>query len=249
MIFVASAVRRVIPSAMREKTVIPFDVEAVAEGEGTRFTVTRGGETRHYHLHGGEQDDYTAFHAALARDFGTRLPHDFTAGPEGDDATAWQPLITQNLGPRIHAGYGDPAVLKTEDDYYLVATSNDAADAFPILHSRDLENWEPVGFVFPEGHAPEWTAQGRHVADFWAPEMARVGDEYWLVYTAREKNNALAIGLAKSAHPAGPWTDLGRPLLTGGVLLYPPADPDAPKPAMSGGVIDSHILIDDAGHP
>jgi arabinan endo-1,5-alpha-L-arabinosidase len=231
---------------------IAFEVEAVADGEGTRFAVTQAGSsgTRHYRLPGGEQHDYTAFYRELARDFGTRAAHQFegppsAAGPEPD----WRPLITANLSPRILAGYGDPAVLKTDEGWYLVATSNDAPDAFPVLRSADLESWEPVGFVFPEGHAPAWTASGRHVGDFWAPEMARMRDEYWLVYTAREKNNALAIGLAKSRSPAGPWEDLGRPLITGGIMLFPPADPAAPRPAMSGGVIDSHIFVDPDGTP
>ena len=95
------------------------------------------------------------------------------------------------------------------------ATSNDAPDAFPILHSRDLEHWEPRGFIFPEGEQPEWAARGRDVADFWAPEMAKVGDEYWLAFTARQASNALAIGLARSVHSLGPWVDNGGPLITG----------------------------------
>ena len=76
----------------------------------------------------------------------------------------WQPLITDSLHPQILAGFGDPAVLRTDDGYFLVATSNDAPDAFPILHSDDLLRWEPMGFVFPDGQAPGWTsarAQGR----------------------------------------------------------------------------------------
>jgi hypothetical protein len=231
---------------------IAFEVDAIAEGEGTRFAVTLAGsgETRHYHLPGGEQDDYTAFHAELARDYGTSLPHQECDAPSGPAPEAeWRPLITENLSPRIRAGYGDPAVLKTEDGYVLVATSNDAPDAFPILRSDDLQSWEPAGFVFPEGQTPLWAATGRHVGDFWAPEMARVGDEYWLVYTARQTTNALAIGLAKSSSPLGPWQDLGRPLLTGGTI-FPPHDPaKGPPPPMSGGVIDSHIMIDEEGLP
>ena len=84
-------------------------------------------------------------------------------------------------------------------------------DAFPILHSDDLEHWQHRGFVFPEGQAPAWTATGRKIADFWAPEMARVGEEYWLTFTARQSSGVLAIGLAKSGDPEGPWTDIGRP--------------------------------------
>jgi hypothetical protein len=227
----------------------PFHVEAVAEGEGTRFTVSSRGQTRRYHVPGGEQRDYELFYRDLGRDFGMRIPHNFEK-PRGlaSPHRGWTPLITTNLEPRIKAGYGDPAVLKTEHGYYLVATSNDAEDAFPILRSDDLLNWEPVGFVFPQGQAPAWTAAGRHVGDFWAPEMARVGDEYWLAYTAREKSNALAIGLAKAPRPEGPWTDVGRPLLTGGVIVCPPEGAsESNPPKASGGVIDSHIFIDDDG--
>ncbi|HZG09001.1 MAG TPA: glycoside hydrolase family 43 protein [Allosphingosinicella sp.] len=232
---------------------IDFEVDAAAEGEGTVFTVSRPstGQTRRYRLPGGEQDDYTRFYAELASDWGMRVAHCY-AGPAAGDGPEpdWRPLLTANASPNILSGYGDPAVLKTDDGYWLVATSNDAPDAFPILHSRDLEHWEHRGFVFPEGEAPDWTATGRHVADFWAPEMARVGDDYWLCYTARQKSNALAIGIARAEHPEGPWRDMGRPLITGGILLYPPAPGSGlPNPPMSGGVIDSHIFVDADGTP
>lgn len=232
---------------MTDLRIHPFSIDAAAEGEGSRLVVSDPGATRTYALSGGEHQDYLDFFGALAADFGTRMPHVHagpTSAPVAEAEPHWQPLITENLHPKILAGYGDPAVLKTEDGWYLVATSNDAPDAFPILHSPDLERWTHVGFVFPEGQAPDWTAQGRRVGDFWAPEMAKVGDQYWLCYTARQRSNALAIGLAKSDSPLGPWSDLGRPLLSGGSVNTTglPEDPD--RPLMSGGVIDAHIFID-----
>jgi hypothetical protein len=227
-----------------------FTVDAAAAGAATSFTITACGKTRRYRVAGGEQGDYSAFFRELAHDFGTRVPHIYEEPADAAaDGLEWRPLITENVSPRILCGYGDPAVLRTDEGWVLVATSNDAPDAFPILRSADLETWEHVGFVFPEGEAPEWTATGARVADFWAPEMVRVGDEYWLVYTAREKSNALAIGLAKSPSPTGPWRDAGGPLVTGGVTLFPSTDPSAPPPAQSGGVIDSHVLIDERGDP
>jgi arabinan endo-1,5-alpha-L-arabinosidase len=225
-----------------------FEIEAEAEGQGSRIAVRHAGISKLYRLSGGEHSDYLTFLAAVADDFGTRRPHVYdgpaaTQGPEPD----WRPLILENLSPRTTAGYGDPAVLKTDEGYILVATSNDAPDAFPILRSDDLETWTHQGFVFPEGEAPEWAARGRQVGDFWAPEMARVGEEYWLVYTARQRNNALAIGLARSDSPAGPWRDLGRPLLSAHAINSTGL-PDQPAlPVLSGGVIDSHIFIDGDG--
>ena len=225
-----------------------FDVRAVATGPATALTVTQGGAARAYEIPGGEHQDYLDFFRTLASDFGTRSPHAYE-GPAASDGVApdWRPLILENLSPRILAGYGDPAVLKTDQGYILVATSNDAPDAFPILRSHDLKTWSHEGFVFPEGEAPAWTAQGRKVGDFWAPEMARVGDEYWLVYTARQRSNALAIGLAKSDSPTGPWRDLGHPLLTAHATNTTGLPDDPAQPLLSGGVIDSHIFIDADG--
>lgn len=225
-----------------------FEINALASGEGTILTVKRGAKTRSYKIEGGTHKDYHEFYSALADDFGTRPPHVYQ-GPTNDDGSDlhWRPLIVENMDPRTSAGYGDPAVLKVDDGYVLVATSNDALDAFPILHSTDLICWTQKGFVFPEGEAPAWTAHGRHVGDFWAPEMAKVGDEYWLVYTARQKSNALAIGLARSNSPFGPWIDNGQPLVSGFAVNTTGLPDNGGQGMLSGGVIDSHIFIDDDG--
>lgn len=206
-----------------------FDVEAAEQGIGLTIAVRRGGRTQVYSLAAIDQADFFSFYAGLARDFGTRPPRALTQHSSADDPP-WQPLLTESLSPKILSGYGDPAVLKTDSGYYLVATSNDAPDAFPILYSDNLDQWQHVGFAFPEGHAPEWTAAGLKVGDFWAPEIARVGDEYWLVYTARDRGYVLSIGLAKSWSPDGPWRDTGRPLLT-------------------DGRIDGHVFVDEDGQP
>jgi arabinan endo-1,5-alpha-L-arabinosidase len=226
----------------------PFRVEAAAENGATKLTVSEGATQKDYRIGGGTHQHYLEFFTALAGDFGTRTPHTFD-GPEanGEPEPNWRPLIVDNLSERTTAGYGDPAVLKTDDGYILVATSNDALDAFPILHSHDLEQWTHRGFVFPEGEAPQWAAHGREVGDFWAPEMAKVGDEYWLVYTARQRSNALAIGLAKSASPFGPWRDLGHPLISSHAVNTTGLPDDSAMPVLSGGVIDSHIFIDTNG--
>lgn len=225
-----------------------FEVEPVAEGIATRLTVRRADVERTYRIPTGQHQHYTIFFSELARDFGTRTPH-VNQGPVliSSEEPDWRPLILENLSPRTTAGYGDPAVLKTEEGYYLVATSNDAPDAFPVLHSQDLEAWTHKGFVFPEGEAPDWTAHGRFVGDFWAPEMAKCGDEYWLVYTARQRDNALAIGLAKAPHPTGPWIDLGHPLIAAHAVNTTGFADDPSQPMLSGGVIDSHIFIDTNG--
>jgi hypothetical protein len=226
-------------------TIPRFEVEASEHGEARLIVVEADGERRVYELPGNEQQQYSEFFRELSRDFGTRLPHVFARPADHAVPTMrWRPLLTENVHPQILVGYGDPAVVKADDGWWLVATSNDAPDGFPILHSTDLAHWEPKGFIFPEGSGqPVWAARGRSVADFWAPEIARVGDEYWAVFTARQHSNALAIGLARAPHPAGPWTDNGEPLITG----KPINTTGVPNGRLSGGVIDSHIFVDVGG--
>ena len=230
---------------MIEAESLSFEVDAADEGEGVRFDVRASdGTAKNYRIAASEQPLYAEFFAELSRDFGTRMPHMLAEPAEHPpSAIPWRPLLTKNISPQIRCGYGDPAVLKTDGGYYLVATSNDAPDAFPILHSDDLLHWEHKAFVFPRGEQPEWTATGTRIADFWAPEMAKVGDEYWVAFTARQKSTALAIGLAKAARPTGPFRDIGSPLLTG----QPVSTIGVPGGMMTGGVIDSHIFIDSNG--
>jgi arabinan endo-1,5-alpha-L-arabinosidase len=219
-------------------TVPDFEVDASEHGETRMIIVTANGDRRVYELPGNEQQQYSGFFRELSRDFGTRLPHVFAETAEHPEpAIHWHPLLTENVHPQILAGYGDPAVLKTDDGWWLVATSNDAPDAFPILFSSDLTHWEPIGFAFPEGLEPDWTATGWKVADFWAPEIAEVRGEYWLCFTARQRSKVLAIGLARAPHPRGPWVDNGAPLVTG----------KAVGGLVAGAVIDSHIFVDEDG--
>jgi hypothetical protein len=226
-----------------------FTVDAADDRERRVIHVTGPGrERRTYELSGNGQQQYAVFFAELSRDFGTRLPHLFSSPTEHPPSTIrWKPLLTENIHPQILVGYGDPAVLKAEDGWWLVATSNDSPDAFPILHSGDLEHWEHRGFVFPQENEPIWCAMGRKVADFWAPEMARVGEEYWLAYTARQESGTLAIGLARAPSPLGPWNDNGAPLVTGKPLDASALGYDAGLSPMSGGVIDPHVFVDQAG--
>ena len=218
------------------------------KSDGFRIEVTADGRTKSYFVPTATQQDFTRFFCELSGDFGTRMPHAYTRANERPAAPfPWRPLLTENVHPQILVGYGDPAVLRTDDGWWLVATSNDAPDAFPILYSDDLQRWEPKGFIFPAGQQPAWTATGRNLADFWAPEMARVGDEYWVVYTARQANNALAIGLARARSPSGPWIDNGAPLITGQPINTTGLGFDPSQPLMSGGVIDSHLFLDADG--
>ncbi|MDP8916871.1 MAG: hypothetical protein M3M95_06680, partial [Pseudomonadota bacterium] len=122
------------------------------------------------------QNSYLDLFAAVARVFGTRLPLGRRPPTHGAPRAPLTPLLTEPISPDILYGYGDPSVLRVEGEgpdagWWMVVTSNDAPNAFPILRSDDLKTWRPAGFVFPEGRTPAWALTGENQADFWAPEM------------------------------------------------------------------------------
>src|SRR6185312_2152678 len=160
--------------------------------------VSAGPEARRYRLPDHDQQSYLDFLAKAARDFGLRAPHNRTVPDERPAETALKPLLTYPVSPKILYGYGDPCVIRTDDPatgrpaWWLTVTSNDAPDAFPILRSDDLHDWRLEGFVFPRGQAPPWALTGEGRADFWAPELHRVGRDYWVCFTARQSDRELA---------------------------------------------------------
>lgn len=104
----------------------------------------------------------------------------------------------------VRAGdYPDPSVIRVGSDYWAAATSSEWAPHFPLLHSKDLVNWEIKGYVFSE--PPKWAK-----ANFWAPEISEYRGKYFIYYTARAiEHNRLAIAVATADKPEGPWTDHG----------------------------------------
>ena len=84
----------------------------------------------------------------------------------------------------------DPFVLLDDGVYYLYST-NDGANGYIVYTSTDLANWQARGYAMKKNGA----AQG----SFWAPEVIREGDTYYMVYTSKER-----IGIATPTARSGP---------------------------------------------
>ncbi len=109
----------------------------------------------------------------------------------------------QYRNPVFAGDYPDPSVIRVGDDYWATATSSEWGPQFPILHSRDLVNWEIVGSAFPE--RPTWA-----VGDFWAPEITYYKNRYFIYYVGRNREDRLAVAVATSNSPKGPYKDHGQ---------------------------------------
>jgi hypothetical protein len=189
----------------------------------------KGGQsiTKKYRLPRKDHKSYIDLQFRIARDFGLRIPINRRPLPRPTFEADYEVLLDRNLNSEILYGYGDPAVLRVEGGdigesgewYCMVATSNDARQSFPILRSSDLRDWDFVAFAFPEHNKPAWAAEGETTADYWAPELHKVGGEYRLYFVARLKGSReLCIGVAKAERPGGPFVSADAPLLRGGVI-------------------------------
>lgn len=142
----------------------------------------------------------------------------------------------------------DPSCRKVGDYFYMYSTdaiyreNRRAAkpDSVPIgfiqmRRSRDLVNWEFLGWAFPEipREAVDWVkekADGKGATNIWAPYMTDCGGNLFRLYycvSAFGKNTSY-IGLAEAGSPEGPWIQKGAVVRT---------DTDSPMNAIDPSVI------------
>ncbi len=111
----------------------------------------------------------------------------------------------------------DPSIFKDGEMYYLYSTDvkvgGSPGAGIMVRKSADLIRWEWVGYAL-EGvprEAADWTG----ATNLWAPDIAKLGDTYYLYYSASTfGTNRSYIGVATSASPEGPWTDQGAVIKT-----------------------------------
>lgn len=107
----------------------------------------------------------------------------------------------------------DPEIYKEGNYYYVFSTDYKvgatAKPGIQVRKSKDLINWEWVGYAFngmPEA-AKQWTGENL----LWAPEIVKMGNTFYLYYCASKFGTRDSyIGVATSNSITGPWTDKGE---------------------------------------
>lgn len=118
---------------------------------------------------------------------------------------------------------GDPFVILVDDTYYLYATSMPGL-GFKVWESNDLVDWEEKGLALDSSNPENRWGEG----DFWAPEVIEYNEQFYMTYSARDRDGHLKIAVAKADNPLGPFINIAAPLF---------------EREMS--FIDGHIFIED----
>src|SRR5438270_1527792 len=142
---------------------------------------------------------------------------DFSS-PDGS-AAAHAPIHKTYVHPVLNEDFPDPALIQATDGYYYAYGTQTLREGrwinIQVARSLDLVHWEHLGDALPK--KPDWA---QTTQDFWAPSVIFDGATYFMYYSATpdtchepERGHCLAVATATS--PAGPFVDMGMPLLLG----------------------------------
>lgn len=126
--------------------------------------------------------------------------------------------------PIIHADYSDPDVVRIGNDYYMTASSFNCLPGLPILHSKDLVNWQLANHAIHQLEPAEVFDIPQHGKGVWAPSFYKHKDELRIYYGDPD----FGVFMVKTKDPLARW--------------------EAPVPVLPGkGIIDPAVLRDDDG--
>ena len=151
-------------------------------------------------------------------------PDSLFAGPAGDEHSDPVTRAGTYTNPILDDDFPDPAVVLAPDGFYYAYATQTLRDGrwlnIQVARSVDLIHWDHLGDAMPE--KPEWAQETQ---DFWAPSVIFDGATWFMYFSAtpdichvHEGGHALAV--ATSTSPAGPFVDMGMPLLLGAGFEY-----------------------------
>lgn len=104
--------------------------------------------------------------------------------------------------PILYADYSDPDVIRVGDVFYMTASSFNAVPGLPILHSKDLVNWDLIGHALPRQYPLEHFSKVQHGNGVWAPSIRYHNNEFYIFYGDPD----FGIYMLKAQNPQGPWS-------------------------------------------
>ena len=128
---------------------------------------------------------------------------DGNTGPWGDQGNG------TFTNPILPADYSDPDAILVGKDYYLVSSTLQLSGGIVVLHSKDMVNWETVGYVVTNTPTQlndsrfNYTGMNLYNDGVYAPSIRFHNNMFWVFFTTWPNGG---FYVATAASPAGPWT-------------------------------------------
>ena len=111
--------------------------------------------------------------------------------------------------PVMRSFHADPSIVRVGDDYYMVNSSFIYFPGIPISHSKDLVNWQLIGYAVTD---PDWASEhlGRLEGGrgFWAPDISYHDGRFYICATLRNNDDMeypQTQIVTSSDRPEGPY--------------------------------------------
>lgn len=104
--------------------------------------------------------------------------------------------------PILYTDYSDPDAIRVGDDYYMTASSFCNTPGLPILHSKDLVNWEIINYALeniPESRYEEPV----HGCGVWAPAIRYHNGLFYIFFPMPDEG----IYVITAKHPRDKWSE------------------------------------------
>lgn len=103
--------------------------------------------------------------------------------------------------PIIFSDYSDPDAIRVGNDYYLTASSFNYMPGLPILHSKDLVNWELINHAVKRQCPDSVYDKPQHGKGIWAPAIRFHAGEFYIYYPDPD----YGIYMVKTKNINGEW--------------------------------------------
>src|ERR1017187_66894 len=106
--------------------------------------------------------------------------------------------------PLFYGEFEDPDMIRVGDHYYLVGTTMHMNPALEILHSKDLVNWELVGYCMERlDFGPAFRLEGGNIygRGIWAPCIRYHQGTFYIFSNV----NGMGLQVFRSKSIQGPW--------------------------------------------
>jgi xylan 1,4-beta-xylosidase len=110
--------------------------------------------------------------------------------------------------PLFYDEFSDPDLIRVGDDYYLTGTTMHAMPGLPMLHSKDLVNWEFVCYVVDKlDFGPAYRLENGmdiYGQGIWAPCLRFHNGQFYIFTNV----NGQTTQLFTATNAGGPWTQI-----------------------------------------
>ncbi len=118
--------------------------------------------------------------------------------------------------PILYADYSDPDVVAVGDDFYMTASSFNTSPGLPVLHSKDLVNWQLIGYAVDKNVPADVFSTPQHGNGIWAPNIRYHNDKVWIFFPDPDHG----IYMTNTTDPRKGWSE-PKLILAGKGLIDP----------------------------